>query len=47
MTNQTAECADLPQKLKIFFILSMSINVLQAVVSLWTLKELYYVAKKV
>lgn len=45
MTNQPADCAHLSQQLKIFFILSMSINVLQAAVSLWTLKGLYYVAK--
>ena len=45
-TNQPADCANLSQKLKIFFILSISINVFQTAVSLWTLKELYYVAKK-
>ena len=38
-------CASFSQKLKTFFILSMSINVMQAVVSMWILKELYYVAK--
>lgn len=46
MNNLPADCAQLSQKLKIFFILSMSICVFQAAVSLWTLKELYYVAKK-
>ena len=45
-TNQPADCVNLSQKLKIFFILSISINVFQTAVSLWTLKELYYVAKK-
>lgn len=47
MNNLPTDCTQLSQKLKIFFILSISINVFQTAVSLWTLKELYYVAKKV
>lgn len=47
MTNQPADCHDLTQQFKIFFILSMSMSVTQAVASMWILKELYYVAKKV
>lgn len=47
MTNQPPDCHNLVQKFKIFFILSMSIGVVQAAISIWILKDMYYVAKKV
>jgi hypothetical protein len=44
-TNMPADCASLSNKLKIFFILSITINVLQAMVFMWMMKDLYYVAR--
>jgi len=41
LAPQPGDCAKLIQLYKTFFILSMSISIVQAVVSMWILKDLY------